>query len=501
VTLPPSAGPTPPRDGWSGADEIHSGLPSAPAEPAAGGRRVRRGLLVGAATAGVLALGGTGYAVASYVSGGGAQPEEALPADTLAFVKLDLDPAAGQKMAVSSLVDKFPSLTEGEDDGDLKSTLVTPLLEGNEWGLTYDQDVEPWLGNRMAVAAVPDPGSEAGVAPVVVLAVTDEDAMTERLSTVQDAEFAFAVRDDFVLLGQTQELVDRLAASGSTLAEAEDYTGDLDALDGDQVAVAWADLAGVQAVVPEAQMGAELGGQALSGRVVLGVHAEDDALEVTGLARGTAPAPATAGSEPTRLVGDLPADTVAALSVSGLGQALTTSWATLEESGIPPEFQEQIDALGLDLPDDLGTVLGSDLALAVSGDLAEPQFGARVLTEDPQRATEVLDGVLGSPDLGLPLTAVPLDDGYVLATDETLADALAQDGGLGDTEVFRSAVADAEDAGAVGFVDLGTVIDQVVAQGGEDAAQVQEFSALRAFGFSATTTDDGGRFTLRVTTR
>ena len=29
----------------------------------------------------------------------------------------------------------------------------------------------------------------------------------------------------------------------------------------------------------------------------------------------------------------------------------------------------------------------------------------------------------------------------------------------------------------------------------------QEFSALRALGFSATTTDDGGRFLLRVTTR
>ena len=498
MTQPPPTGPTPPSDGgWSGADEIHSGLPSAPAEPDAGGRRVRKGLLLAGATAGVLVLGGTGYAVATYVSGGGAQPEEVLPADTLAVVKLDLDPAAGQKMAVSSLLDRFPSLTSAEDDDDLRKTLVTPLLADNEWGLTYERDVEPWLGNRMAVAAVPDPGSEAGVAGVVVLAVTDEAAMTESLGAVPDAGFAFAVRDDFVLLGETQELVDRLAASGSTLAEDTLYSEDVDALDGDQLAVAWADLAGLQGVVPMAEAG--LGGQTLSGRVVLGVHAEDDALEIEGLARGTAPVQSTAGREPTRLVGELPADTVAALSVSGLGEALTTSWATLEDTGMPPEFQEQLDALGLDLPDDLGAVLGTDLALAVTGDLSAPSFGARVRTDDPQRAAEVLDRVIGDADL--PVGVVPLDDGYVLASDQPLADALAEDGGLGDTEAFRAAVADPDDAGAVGFVDLGTLIDLVVAEGGDDATQAQEYAALDAVGFSASTTDDGGRLVLRITTR
>ncbi|QXG74541.1 DUF3352 domain-containing protein [Modestobacter sp. L9-4] len=499
MTQPPPAGPTPPPGpGWSGADEIHDGLPSAPAEPGAtGGRRLRRGLLVAGATAGVLVIGGTGYAVASYVSGGGAQPEEALPADTLAFVKVDLDPAAGQKMAVSSLMKKFPSLTQGGDDGDLKSTLITPLLADNDWGLTYDRDVEPWLGNRMAVAAVPDPGSEAGVAPVVVLAVTDEDEMTKRLGAVTDADFAFAVRDDFVLLGQTQELVDRLAASSSTLDSDADYDADRDALDGDQVAVAWADLAGLQGVVPMAQQ--TLGDEKLSGRVVLGVHAEDDALEVTGLARGTAPTAASAAGGPTALVTALPADSVAALSVSGLGESLTSSWGQLEDSGALAEFQDQIDALGLDLPDDLGAVLGSDLAVAVSGDLSAPSFGARVRTDDPQRATDVLDSLLADADL--PVGVLPLDDGYVLASDQELADALSADGGLGDTASFRAAVPDLDDARAVGFVDLGRVIDQVIAQGGDDATQAQDYAALGAVGFSASTADDGGRFVLRVTTR
>ncbi|WP_369140494.1 hypothetical protein [Modestobacter versicolor] len=507
MTQPPHPGPPMPPDGpWSGTDHLHDGQPWAPPEPDAGKRRLRRGLVVAGVTTGVLVLGGTGYAVASYVSGGGAQPEEVLPADTLAFVKLDLDPAAGQKMAVSSLLDRFPDLVDGGDD-DLRSTLVEPLLQDNPWGLTYDDDVEPWLGNRMAVAAVPDPDAASGVAGVVVLAVTDEDAMTDRLEAVPDADFAFTVRDDFVVIGQTQAVVDRVAATETPLAEDEDYTGDLEALDGDQVAVAWADLAGLQGVLGQAlspvgaDLGADLGGEALTGRMVLGLHAEDDALEVEGLARGTAPTGSTAGTEPTRLVLDLPEDTVAALSVSGLGDAIETAWASAGGAGLPPELTEQAAALGVELPGDLGAVLGSDLALAVLGDLAAPQFGVRAVTDDPQRATEVLGQVLGSPELGLPVVTVPSEDGYVLATDQGLADALADDGGLGGTEAFQAAVADPDDAGAIGFVDLGTVIDQVVAEGGESAADAERFAALGAVGFSATTTDDGGRFVLRITTR
>jgi hypothetical protein len=214
----------------------------------------------------------------------------------------------------------------------------------------------------------------------------------------------------------------------------------------------------------------------------------------------TVPASA-AGTEPTSLVLDLPEDTLAALSISGLGDAVAEAWTATDGTGIPPEFQQQIAALGLQLPDDLRAVLGSDLALAAFGDLSAPRFGVRAVTEDPQRATEVLGQVLSRPEIGLPVTIVPLEDGYVLATDQALADALAEDGGLGDTEAFQAAVADPEDAGAIGFVDLGALVDQAVAQGGAGATEAQKFAAVGALGFSATTTGDTGRFVLRITTR
>ena len=70
MTQPPHPSPPPPSDsGWSGADEIHDGLPPAPPEPAEGPRRARRALLLTGAATGALVLGGTGYAVASFLSG------------------------------------------------------------------------------------------------------------------------------------------------------------------------------------------------------------------------------------------------------------------------------------------------------------------------------------------------------------------------------------------------------------------------------------------------
>ncbi len=508
MTQPPHPGPLPPSEPrWSDTEQIDDGLPPTPPGPQGSARRWRRGVVVAGVAAGALVLGGTGYAAASYLSGGGPQPEEVLPADTLAVAKLDLDPAAGQKAAMASLLAKFPDLGTSGDEGDLRSALVTPLLEGDSWGLSYDSDVEPWLGDRVAVAAVPDPGSEIGVAPVVVLAVTDQDAMSERLGAVVDDEFAFAVRDDFVLISETQQTVDRLVATESTLAEDTEYTGDLAALDGDQVAVAWADLTGLQDLlgmpVPAPDpAGAGLGDQPLSGRMVLGVHAESDALEVVGLSRGaTAPTGPAVAAEPTRLALDLPEDTLAAVSISGLGEAAVQAWTAVEAAGLPPEYQEEIAAMGLDLPADLRAVFGSDLAVAVLGDVSAPAFGVRAVSDEPQRALQVLSDALSDPQLAVPISAVALEDGYAAVTDEAQLDALTRDGRLGDTETFRAAVADPDTAGAIGFVDLGAIVDQLAEQGGDTAAEAERFAALDALGFSSTTTDDGGRFVLRVTTR
>lgn len=500
MTQPPYGDPSPdvpgaPGPQWYPVDP----LPAAP-------RRGRRALLIGGIAGGVLVLAGGGYAVAAYLSGGGPQPQDVLPDTTLAFVSLDFDPAMGQKAEVVSLLEKFPALEDAPED--LRGDLLEGLFDDSGLDVDYARDVEPWLGDRMALAAVPAPESEVGVAPVLALAVSDQEAMAESLARLQGtADFGYAVRDDYVLVALDQATADRVAGAETVLADDSDYSADEDALGGDHVAMAWADLGSVQGFLGEAMAaagggGLGLSGQDLSGRAILGLRAEDEALVLEGLDVGASDLGPLAGAgEPTQLARDLPEDALAAFAVGGLGEALVGQWAQLEESGALAGAEEQVASLGLELPEDLRTLLGSDAAVVVRGDLTAPAFGARVTTDDPTTALRAVEGLLGTAGADVPVVTAPADGGYVVATDPALADALGEDGSLGDTDAFRAAVADPEDASAVVFVDVAAVVDSLVAQGGPTGEEAQKWAAVEALGLSGGGTDEGSRFVLRITTR
>ena len=242
MTHPPFDRSTPdpgtPSPGWGPGDATAVSWGPVPAAP----RRSRRGIVVAALVAGLLVLGGSGYAFASYLAGGGTQPEDVLPADTLGFVRLDLDPSAGQKLAMRSLLEKFPDIGT-EDDSDLRAQLLERLMDLTETELVFEDDVRPWLGQRMAVGVVPADDTDEGGVPVVALAVEDEKAMAEALVRAQeDTDFGFAVRDDYVLITDSQERADTFATAAGTLADDADFAGDREALGGDQIGLAWVDM-------------------------------------------------------------------------------------------------------------------------------------------------------------------------------------------------------------------------------------------------------------------
>ena len=86
--------------------------------------------VVGGAAVAVAALvGGIAYGAAS-LSGGGTQPEGALPAGAIAFAKVDLDPAAGQKVDAIRFMRKFPSLRgHVAQDADLRKVLFDAVAD------------------------------------------------------------------------------------------------------------------------------------------------------------------------------------------------------------------------------------------------------------------------------------------------------------------------------------------------------------------------------------
>ena len=84
-----------------------------------GRNAVRTGVIAGvtAAVIGGAAFGG--WQLQQFLSGGGPQPEDVLPASTVAFASIDLDPGAGQKLAAYQLLKKFPD-AHVTDQTDLK---------------------------------------------------------------------------------------------------------------------------------------------------------------------------------------------------------------------------------------------------------------------------------------------------------------------------------------------------------------------------------------------
>jgi hypothetical protein len=484
-------------------------------------------LLVGglsAAVVGGIAYGGLAFA--GFLNGGGTQPEEVLPADTVAFAKIDLNPSADQKLNAFRLLKKFPSVKVTEDD--LKATLFEDAFNDNEHGLTYQADVAPWLGNRVAVAAIPAPGTDDNVTPVLAVEFTDEAKMVaarddidaallkekqEAMDTADFAsgsdpakardEFAYAIRDTYVLIGDNQAELDRAAAAETVLADAATFAADKDAIDGDgKVVLAWADLGaayGLTDKADRAEFEEMFGDSAPAGRVSAAVTVEPDYVQMVGQTRDLQATGlnTTFQSAPgTGLVRGFPADTDAALSATGLGDALVNVWNEIGTTPVLDQLSSQARDMGVRLPDDLGVVFGTEFAVGTQFTTVDGNSVIRANTTNPDRAIEVLVPLLeltGEPDL----VVDKVDGGYQAATDRTWA--AAEQGTLGEDPIFSAAVADAESANAVLFVNL----DSLALAFGDwlDKEERANIAPLQALGVSATGDNTNGEFTLRVTTK
>lgn len=471
--------------------------------PARPRRRTSTASVVAVGVAAAVVLGSGAFAAAS-LSGGGPQPEDVLPAGALGFVKVDLDPSAEQKERLYSLSRRFPSAAKELRSAEtLREDLLRLAFDDSGTHLDYDEDVAPWIGDRVGVAFLRGTDEE----PDVVVAVAHTDAGRARTTLTEAAaeqdDLAFTVLEDYALLGDDQGVVDAAAQAKDHLADDTAFTDAVDALDGDQVALAWTDVSRVWDALPEGlrEQAAASGQPEIDpeGQVVLGLHALDDALEVVGRTVGlTAGVDGQAGSgKGTGLAAELPSQAVAALALAGLDQSIEQAYDGLAPALEPlvPDLEAQAGELGLDLPEDLMTVLGDEAGIAVWGDPDAPEGVLRTRAADADAAKAVLARVFEASGSGEDV------DDYVRELDDGLAigspDGIDAVGGtpLGDREEFTDAVPDADDAGMVLWISLQDALEL----GGLDAPDVE---ALEAFGLTVTSEDDGdAELRMRLTLR
>jgi hypothetical protein len=92
-----------------------------------------------------------------------------------------------------------------------------------------------------------------------------------------------------------------------------------------------------------------------------------------------------------------------------------------------------------------------------------------------------------------------LEDGIAVgSTPEALEAISGSDGGLGKSEVFTTAVPDADRAGVLVYVDIPRAIEVSGEDLGEDA---QDAAALQSFGLTSSGDRSDGAFRMRLTVR
>ncbi len=502
-------------------DVIDLGSPGASVLPARttsrGGRR--RASVIGGGVLALAVAGGAGAYAVSALGGGGDQPEVAVPSSAFALVRVDLDPAAGQKLDALRFARRFPDVGSKLGSGDdPRKAIFEALTKDSTQSGDYARDVEPWLGQRAAVAVVPGVQPEDDPVPLVVLSVTDAAAARTGLAKVAGAGRC-VVSGDFAVCAKDAGLAQRAVtdAGRSSLADDAGFADAVAANGEDGVALAWADLAKARSAVPAlagalrsagpqaGMLGSLAGGGDLKGRVVAALRFDGPNLEVAGRVDG-APLPAATGPSG---VGDLPAGTLVALGTGGADAIVNSAWAqlrsTLDAQGGADALDGQVAAIrdqyGITLPGDLSAALGRRATVAFGG-LTDGAPGIAVRASGtPEAVAKLVTTASALASGAATLSPVPAGSDPVGATSMAYADEDATGSGLGSTKVFTDAVPGFKDAQQVVFVDVAGLLGLAKDTLGADAAAVRNLQPIAAVGLTGSRDGAAATFDLRLTTR
>ena len=515
----------------------------APLPADGGGSRggARHGLLVAAVVAVVVVVGAGAWAAGQFFAGG-SSPASAVPASAIGYVSLDLDPSASQKIEAIKIIRKFPGLRKeikiGSGDDVRRRILEEITKESGCTSLDYDDDVLPWIGERVAIAVVP--GSNDRVIPLVALQVGDEHAARAGLRALESCDkggdalaFAFAFSGDYALITEKQADADAMATSAdsSALQDDSDFSTWM-ARAGDSGIITIYAAPNAVDVVVKAQKAAEgdsLGTtrsptdsyakafEGFDGAVGV-VRFADGAVEADFSTKGLKSADATGGSGAD--VQSLPGTTAAVVSL-----ALKDGWLDGQVDRIKSLVgAEQYDEFiaqgeqqtGLSLPDDIETLLGDGLTVSLdssadlssltrSPDPASVPAGVRI-KGDAAEITRILDQLkkVAGPQ-GDVVKVSSSGDTVSVGTDPAYVERLLEKGDLGSRASFRDAVPEADRASGVFYLDFdagggfATEVGDLVSD--KDPEVKANLEPLHAFGASGWVDGSGVQHSLvRLTT-
>jgi hypothetical protein len=469
----------------------------------------------------VLALAATGLVVAGCGSSGGgsedADPAKVSPKNTLVYLSSQVRPEGDQKDAVDSIAKKVLGV---DDPGKRIQTLLDESIKESDSKLTYENDIEPWLGRRAAIAVTSFGSGTSDTQAAAILASKDNGKAQDAIDKLGDEETPKAVKrsyqgtdyrfsdntaigvvGDFVVAGTEpgfKAVVD--ASKGDGLTDNKQYS-DAAKDAGDKLGFGFVDT---KAVLSALGTSGQVPGGAESLQGLFGSADQPVTLSLAATAtritlEAVAAATKAAEAKPSELLQELPGDSWLALGVSGLGTSIKNSLDQLGGgigAGLLQTYSQQIKQDTLPTFGDLAVFVRGSGILSVGGGVViepdDPAAARRVLDKLPALIRQVgasggvkvtsanIDGAKGLrvtlPDIPGSIDAVLKGDRLVIAyTDAATREALAPKSKLSESTDFQSATSSLSGAVPALFLSFPPIAELAAAASPESAAQIKQY--------------------------
>ncbi|MPZ70236.1 MAG: DUF3352 domain-containing protein [Actinobacteria bacterium] len=443
-------------------------------------------------------LAGTGiYALASLNKDSTDRAIELVPADAVLYTHVFVKPSVNQRKALRGLLAHFPHAPEADEALDPLFGLIDQGLE--QYDMTYEEDIKPWLGDQMAIFLTgPQSGAvligteDAEATEDFIAAINEVEGIKIEPKTYEGVEYqfmqggAYAFIDDFMVSAPEEDLrsVIDVHAGGRSLADVDRYTDIEQELVADRIFTMYLDTEGLVEMIGSAGVPGFAGPtdeMSDVGSAMLAGYLRDDAV-VFELAGPTGELPIPTG--PFDLSDGVPSDAWFALGSPGVGKTLESSlesFAGASGASLEALLGEFTAQTGFDLRTDFLSWM-EDLRIYVRG-TGLLNFGGAVSigSSDPAASREAVDQLMalalqegfpsqpveiagiesyaisipGSPQ---PIVVVPGDRVVISYGEAAAEDALDPDEPLSTSEGFASALEKLGDGmDAYFFLDIDAV--------------------------------------------
>ena len=333
---------------------------------------------------------------------------ELVPAGAIIYAEANLKPEGDQKRAIDSILAKFPG---GAQAGERLKGLIEKGLRDSDAGISFKNDIEPWLGDEAAFFAS-DFGTMNGQGTAAgIVATNDEDAALETLEKTADGKItrtsykdvdyltdeaegtnAAAVLDGFLVLGTepgVKAVIDT-SKDGPTLSDDDRYKSSLESAADDRLGLIYVDMPQIMKKAEQTGMGAipDSFKRSFDEPLVSTVDADDDGVSFESAITEELATTFGVLGHGSELLNGLPADSWAAVAQNDFAHLLdyfVDAFAGVAggRDAIEQQFRA---ATGLDLQKDVLDWMG-DFGVFVRGKTVSELNGALIVETKDEAAS------------------------------------------------------------------------------------------------------------------